>query len=151
MSDDDALYEAWQDKPLVGHIVQIYCDDPSHPTRRALIARLSVHELWLKDEASGRRKSREVLLREWDEYKRENGPETVAMPTIAYAKPIDPEVWQVIDRDAAEPTRIRWRLSCPLCRMTVPARGERLKPLLLKMRDHGVAELSLRGLATILV
>ena len=44
----------------------------------------------------------------------------------------------------------RWRFECRLCRMTVPARDDKVQPAFEALAAHGVSEISLRGLATIL-
>lgn len=44
----------------------------------------------------------------------------------------------------------RWRFACRLCRMTVPARDDKVQRAFESLANHGVSEISLRGLATML-
>lgn len=42
---------------------------------------------------------------------------------------------------------VRWRFHCPACDDTVPARGDRVLPLLEALRANGVAKVTMAGLA----
>lgn len=52
--------------------------------------------------------------------------------------------------DQSWPVRERYNLRCELCGFTVPARRERLDPILDRLADAGVSTVSVRALGAIL-
>jgi hypothetical protein len=114
----------------------IYCDDPSHPTRR--IAVTNFHPTGLGD---GR----------WDEWYTSTAAQGTRESGTTLVDDEPPSPGAVHDPDAyrGRDVRSRYRLECRKCRArtAVAVREENLFLVLNTLAEHGVSQISLGGVA----
>lgn len=108
--------------------VRIYCNEPSHETK------VATGDVYQRTESGGWR-ALQATFRKADPTLK-GGAEIRRMETL------DPEKWETV----------RWsrhRLQCNLCDLTVVVQSERLLPILDKLADNGIGEVSLHALGAI--
>jgi hypothetical protein len=109
--------------------VEVCCDDASHPTKHVHIGRF----VWSDDDRN----------LGWDLQPTEY--ETPAAGNYRAALQGDRVVKS--DIDPGKPVRARSLLTCKLCGDTVPVRQEKVIPILDRLAEAGVDEISLAALA----
>ena len=113
------------------YVLTVYCDDPSHPER--VVDRIGY---WSSPEP------RPVGFLNWlsqfDSLQTPFGEKLKA--ELRSGAPVDLGGWSGTPKDMDYGTR--WRFECPGCR-TVPVSGRKMETVLHRLRDHGVARISL--------
>lgn len=130
-----------------GRSVSVYCNDRSHPTRRAKLEVFIQGEggTWASMPQTMGRRERMMSERPWELQR------TATTHLTEHDVPIDPDA-PVFGDEGSEPAmsragRVRFAIKCPICGLSLAAREETLEPILDELANREVDAVPLRWLA----